>query len=70
MRRRGHGTRQLNLALGITRGMGLGIVRISCAEGNTGSRRIIEANGGLLLRRGEPDWFTDEPFLLFKIPLL
>ena len=70
MRRRGYGTRQLALALRICRGMGIGIVRISCAEDNTGSRRIIEANGGVLLRRCEPAWYVDHPYLLFDIVLI
>lgn len=50
-RRQGYGTRLLALALDVCRGMGIGIVRIGCAEDNVGSRRVIEANGGLPLRR-------------------
>jgi predicted acetyltransferase len=67
MRRKGYGTRQLALALQICRGMGIGTVRIGCAVDNTGSRRVIEANGGILLRRCEPAWYVDEPYLLFEI---
>lgn len=70
MRRRGYGTHQLALALQICRGMGLGIVRISCAESNAGSRRIIESNGGILLRRCEPSWFHETPYLMFEILLI
>jgi predicted acetyltransferase len=67
MRRRGYGTRQLALALKICRGMGIGAVRISCAVDNTGSRGVIEANGGVLVRQCEPAWYVDEPYLLFEI---
>ncbi len=70
MQRKGYGKRLLALALQICRGMGLGIVRISCAETNIGSRRIIEANGGILLRRCEPAWYADHPYLLFEIFLI
>jgi len=69
-RRLGYGNRQLALGLRICRGMGIGVVRISCGDGNVGSRRIIEANGGLFLRRSEHPWFPGEPVLLFDIPLL
>lgn len=70
MRRKGYATRLLALALQVCRGMGIGIVRISCAETNTGSRRVIEANGGVLLRRCEAAWYTDHPYFLFEIPLI
>jgi predicted acetyltransferase len=70
LRRRGYGTRQLALALEICRGMGVGIARVSCAEDNTGSRRAIERNGGLLLRRCDASWFIGHAFLLYEIPLI
>ena len=70
MRRQGYGTRLLALALQICRGMGIGIARVSCAEENIGSRRIIEANGGVLLRRCEPSWYTKHPYLLYEIVLI
>jgi predicted acetyltransferase len=70
MRRRGHGTRQLALALAICRGIGISLVRLSCDEDNVGSRRIIETNGGLLLRRCPPAWYADHPYLLYEIPLV
>ena len=70
LRRRGYGTRQLGLALDICRGMGLGVVRISCGEENVGSRRAIEKKGGALLRLCPPDWYVDEPFLLYEIILV
>ena len=71
-RRKGNGSLQLRLALDICRGMGvgMGIVRIGCKEKNEGSRRIIEGNGGVLLRRSGPQWYCKEPFLLFEVPLV
>ena len=69
MRGRGYGKRQLALGLDIARGMGIGLVRISCRESNHASRRIIEANGGLFIRRNEHR-LVDEPMLLFEIPLV
>ena len=70
MHRRGYGTRQLALALQICRGMGIGIVRISCAEDNVASRRIIENNGGVVLRHCEAAWYTPHPYLLFEVILV
>jgi predicted acetyltransferase len=70
MQRRGYGARQLELALQICRGMGIAVVRVSCAEDNPGSRRVIEKNGGLLLRRCEGGDFTDGPYLMFEIVLV
>ena len=70
LRRRGYGTRQLALALEICRGMGVGVARLSCAEANVGSRRVIKSNGGLLLRRCAPNWFVERPYLLYEIPLI
>lgn len=67
---RGHGRRLLALALDICRGMGIGLARLSCAEDNAASRRIIEANGGLLLRRCPPAWYADYPHLIYEIPLV
>jgi predicted acetyltransferase len=70
MRRRGYGTRLFAEALKVCRGMGIGIVRVSCAEENTGSRRVIEANGGVLLRRCEAAWYTPLPYLLYEVVLV
>lgn len=47
-RRQGHGTRILTLALDRARDLGLREVLLTCDADNTGSRRIIEANGGVL----------------------
>jgi predicted acetyltransferase len=70
MRRRGYGTRLFAEVLKVCRGMGIGVVRVSCAEENTGSRRIIEANGGVLLRRCEAAWYSPQPYLLFEVLLV
>ena len=48
MRRRGYGKSILNLALIEAKKMGLQKVLVTCDETNTGSRKIIEANGGVL----------------------
>lgn len=45
-------------------------IGISCSEDNIGSRKIIEANGGLLLRRCEPGWFYPKPYFLFEVMLI
>ncbi len=53
--RRGHATAMLAAALPVARGMGLDPVLITCDEDNVGSRKVIEANGGVLedARRGK-----------------
>lgn len=48
-RRRGHATAMLAAALGYCGGhLGLTRVLVTCAESNTVSSRVIEANGGVL----------------------
>ncbi|HTI24982.1 MAG TPA: GNAT family N-acetyltransferase [Kutzneria sp.] len=47
-RRRGHGTAMLKAALPKARELGLQHVLITCDGDNIGSRRVIEANGGVL----------------------
>jgi predicted acetyltransferase len=47
-RRRGHATRMLAQARAVCRRLGLDEVLVTCAETNTASRRVIEANGGVL----------------------
>jgi predicted acetyltransferase len=47
-RRRGYGTQALALVLERARAVGLRRVLLVCAEDNAGSRRIIEAHGGVL----------------------
>ena len=67
---RGYGRRQLALALDICRGMGIGIARLSCDVDKVASRRVIEANGGVLLRQCAPSWFAEAAYLLYEIPLI
>ena len=69
-RGQGYGVRQLALGLDIARGMGIGLVRISCAETNDASRRIIETNGGIFLRTIKDHWGSDDAVLMFEIPLV
>lgn len=58
-RRRGYGTKILELGLEKARELGLEEVIVTCAVGNDGSRKIIERNRGMLIERvtvpGEPD---------------
>ncbi|MBM3576215.1 MAG: GNAT family N-acetyltransferase [Alphaproteobacteria bacterium] len=70
MQGRGYGKRQLALALDICRGMGIGIARLSCDVDNIASRRVIEANGGVLLRQCAPSWFVESDYFLYEIPLI
>lgn len=49
-RRRGYGTLICKLALAEARRIGLDRALITCDEDNVGSRRIIEANGGIFER--------------------
>ncbi|MCC3272139.1 GNAT family N-acetyltransferase [Arthrobacter zhangbolii] len=46
-RRQGHAVRALHDALPVARGLGIERVLVTCAEDNTGSRTIIEKNGGV-----------------------
>ncbi|MGW7360077.1 GNAT family N-acetyltransferase [Streptomyces sp. NPDC054802] len=53
-RRQGHATAMLRDALPHARRLGLGAVLLTCDHDNIGSRRVIEANGGVFEdRRGE-----------------
>lgn len=47
-RRQGHATAMLCAALPLTHDLGIDPVLITCDEDNLGSRRVIEANGGVL----------------------
>jgi predicted acetyltransferase len=47
-RRRGHATRMLAQAKPICQDLGLARVLITCDQDNIGSRRVVEANGGVL----------------------
>jgi predicted acetyltransferase len=54
-RRRGYGTRILALTLQYARAFGLERVLITCDTDNTGSARVIEKNGGVLVSEGYSD---------------
>lgn len=47
-RRRGHATAMLRAALPVARGLGIEQALITCDTDNVGSRRVIEAAGGVL----------------------
>jgi predicted acetyltransferase len=47
-RRRGHATAALGLMLGVAAARGLDPVLVTCDDDNIGSRKVIEANGGVL----------------------
>jgi predicted acetyltransferase len=46
-RRRGHATQMLAQTLGVCQQLGLRQILVTCAVDNRGSRRVIEANGGI-----------------------
>lgn len=48
LRRQGHARTALGLMLGVAADRGLDPVLVTCDEDNLGSRRVIEANGGVL----------------------
>jgi predicted acetyltransferase len=45
-RRRGHATAMPAPALPVARGLGIDRVLVTCDVSNTGSRKVVEANGG------------------------
>jgi predicted acetyltransferase len=47
-RRQGHATAMLAAALPVAHELGIGPALVTCDQGNAGSRRVIEANGGVL----------------------
>ncbi len=47
-RRRGHATAMLAAALPVARSLGINPALLTCDENNIASRRVIEANGGVL----------------------
>jgi predicted acetyltransferase len=47
-RRRGHATAMLGAALPVARRLGIDPALITCDEDNVASRKVIEANGGIL----------------------
>jgi predicted acetyltransferase len=67
-RREGHGKRMLALLLEKARARNMGKVMLTCDESNTGSRKIIEANGGELQDVIELD-YRPEPTMRWWIDL-
>ena len=47
-RRRGHATAALGLMLEVAAGRGIDTALVTCDDDNVGSRKVIEANGGVL----------------------
>lgn len=68
MRRKGYGTLILQQTLDKARALGLDKVMLSCDPNNTGSRRIIEAGGGVLEKTVVYDW-AKAPTSLYWIDL-
>ncbi len=66
-RRKGYATEMLRLALEHARKLGLSEVLVACRRVNTGSRRTMEKNGGVLLR--EFSGRDGEAGLMFRIVL-
>lgn len=48
VRRRGHATAMLRAALPVAKGLGIDPALVTCDASNTGSRLVIEHNGGVL----------------------
>lgn len=68
--RRGYATRALALLLPEARAEGLPFVEITCDPGNLASRRVIEANGGVLFEHFvKPPALGSTPGLRYRIML-
>lgn len=67
-RKQGYGTQILRLALQKAKRLGLERIVITCDETNTGSRKIIEANGGIF-ERAQDMGVKNPKKLLFWIEL-
>ena len=69
-RGRGYATRALALLLPEARALGLPYVELTTDEGNVASRRVIEANGGVLVEPfDKPASHGGSPGLRFRIDL-
>ena len=69
-RNQGHATRALAETLPLARAQGLRWVEITTDPDNLPSRRVIEANGGVLLERFvKPPQFGSAPGLRYRLPL-
>ena len=67
-RRKGYGTTMLRLALPVTRELGIIRPLVTCDTTNIGSRKIIEANGGVLIDIVQTE-FSDAPTMRWWIDL-
>jgi predicted acetyltransferase len=68
--RRGYATRALALLLPLARAEGLAHVELTTDVGNLGSRRVIEANGGVLVERFQkPGFYGRAESLRYRIRL-
>ncbi len=68
--RRGYATRALHLMLAHARAEGLPFVEVTTDPSNDASRRVIAANGGVLVEHFvKPPPFGSKPGLRFRIPL-
>jgi predicted acetyltransferase len=65
--RQGHGTRALRLMLPMAVAYGLPYVIITCDVDNAGSRRVIEANGGVFLYESEDNLSAEARKLVFRV---
>ena len=69
-RRRGYATAALGQLLPRVRAEGLSYVELTTDPSNTASRKVIEANGGILVERfAKPDAYGGSPGLRFRIAL-
>ncbi len=69
--RRGYATRALALILPEALALGLPHVEITTDPSNTGSQKVIEANGGVLLEHfTKPAQFGSKPALRYRIALV
>jgi predicted acetyltransferase len=68
-RRRGYATQALGLMLEQAREVGLARVEITADTNNIASQRVIEANGGWLVREFVNTRFGSQPKLLYLIDL-
>jgi predicted acetyltransferase len=64
---RGYATQALGLILPVAREEGLQYVIITCDVDNVASRKVIEANGGVLTGEGENEVRPDVRKLIFQV---
>jgi len=67
-RRRGYATRALAMVLPLAREQGMSRVLLTTDPDNLASRRVIEANGGILAGTGPHPWARGKVKLLYWVP--